>query len=176
MELNFVLNDVPRTVEISADTLLLDLLRSLKCYSVKRGCETGNCGLCTVFVDDRPVLSCSTLAARVEGRSVVTLEGLRDEAEEYGAYIADEGAEQCGFCNPGLMMNAIALYRENPDATDDEIKEYLAGNLCRCSGYEGQLRGIRSYLKYKNGSERNCAGTGSTLGGTEQLQGEVRHE
>ena len=146
MELKFILNDVPRTVEISADTLLLDLLRSLKCYSVKRGCETGNCGLCTVFVDDRPVLSCSTLAARVEGHSVVTLEGLREEAEEYGAYIADEGAEQCGFCNPGLMMNAIALYRENPDATDDEIKEYLAGNLCRCSGYEGQLRGIRSYL------------------------------
>ena len=85
MELKFILNDVPRTVEISADTLLLDLLRSLKCYSVKRGCEAGNCGLCTVFVDDRAVLSCSTLAARVEGRSVVGLEGRREEAEEYGA-------------------------------------------------------------------------------------------
>ena len=154
MELKFTLNEVPRVVEISADTLLLDLLRSMKCYSVKRGCETGNCGLCTVFVDERPVLSCSTLAARVEGRSVVTLEGLREEAEEYGAYIADEGAEQCGFCNPGLMMNAIALYRENPEATDDEIKEYLAGNLCRCSGYEGQLRGIRSYLEFKKGEVR----------------------
>ena len=82
---------------------------------------------------------------------MVTLEGLRDEAEEYGAYIADEGAEQCGFCNPGLMMNAIALYRENPEASDDEIREYLAGNLCRCSGYEGQLRGIRSYLEFKKG-------------------------
>lgn len=155
MELKFTLNEVPRVVEISADTLLLDLLRSMKCYSVKRGCETGNCGLCTVFVDERPVLSCSTLAARVEGRSVVTLEGLREEAEEYGAYIADEGAEQCGFCNPGLMMNAIALYRENPEATDDEIKEYLAGNLCRCSGYEGQLRGIRSYLEFKKGEVRH---------------------
>lgn len=155
MELKFALNEVPRVVEISADTLLLDLLRSMKCYSVKRGCETGNCGLCTVFVDERPVLSCSTLAARVEGRSVVTLEGLREEAEEYGAYIADEGAEQCGFCNPGLMMNAIALYRENPEATDDEIKEYLAGNLCRCSGYEGQLRGIRSYLEFKKGEVRH---------------------
>ena len=155
MELKFTLNEVPRVVEISADTVLLDLLRSMKCYSVKRGCETGNCGLCTVFVDERPVLSCSTLAARVEGRSVVTLEGLREEAEEYGAYIADEGAEQCGFCNPGLMMNAIALYRENPEATDDEIKEYLAGNLCRCSGYEGQLRGIRSYLEFKKGEVRH---------------------
>lgn len=146
-----MLNGASRTVEISADTLLLDLLRNLKCYSVKRGCETGNCGLCTVFVNERPVLSCSTLAVRVEGCEVVTLEGLRDEAEEYGAYIADEGAEQCGFCNPGLMMNAIALYRENPEASDDEIREYLAGNLCRCSGYEGQLRGIRSYLEFKKG-------------------------
>lgn len=151
MELKFMLNGASRTVEISADTLLLDLLRNLKCYSVKRGCETGNCGLCTVFVNERPVLSCSTLAVRVEGCEVVTLEGLRDEAEEYGAYIADEGAEQCGFCNPGLMMNAIALYRENPEASDDEIREYLAGNLCRCSGYEGQLRGIRSYLEFKKG-------------------------
>ena len=176
MELYFTLNGMKKTVQISADTLLLDLLRSMKCYSVKRGCETGNCGLCTVFVNDRPVLSCSTLAARVEGCEVVTLEGLRDEAEKDGAYIADEGAEQCGFCNPGLMMNAIALYRENPDATDDEIKEYLAGNLCRCSGYEGQLRGIRSYLEYKNHSERNPAGVRSTLGDTEQLQEEVRHE
>ena len=151
MELKFMLNGASRTVEISADTLLLDLLRNLKCYSVKRGCETGNCGLCTVFVNERPVLSCSTLAVRVEGCEVVTLEGLRDEAEEYGAYIADEGAEQCGFCNPGLMMNAIALYRKNPEASDDEIREYLAGNLCRCSGYEGQLRGIRSYLEFKKG-------------------------
>ena len=151
MELKFMLNGASRTVEISADTLLLDLLRNLKCYSVKRGCETGNCGLCTVFVNERPVLSCSTLAVRVEGCEVVTLEGLRDEAEEYGAYIADEGAEQCGFCNPGLMMNATALYRENPEASDDEIREYLAGNLCRCSGYEGQLRGIRSYLEFKKG-------------------------
>lgn len=155
MELQFLLNGKKCTTVIAADTLLLDLLRSLKCYSVKRGCETGNCGLCTVFVDEKPVLSCSTLAARVEGCSVVTLEGLRAEAEAYGAYIADEGAEQCGFCNPGLMMNAIALYRENPDATDDEIKEYLAGNLCRCSGYEGQLRGIRSYLEYKKGEVRH---------------------
>lgn len=155
MELKFTLNGVPREVRVAADTLLLDLLRSLHCYSVKRGCETGNCGLCTVFVDTRPILSCSTLALRVEGREVVTLEGLREEAEGFGAYIADEGAEQCGFCNPGLMMNAIALYREKPDATDDEIKEYLAGNLCRCSGYEGQLRGIRSYLEYKKREVRH---------------------
>ena len=131
------------------DRLLIDFLRSQGCYSVKRGCETSNCGLCTVFVDDRPVLSCSLLAARADGHRVTTLEGLQEEAEGFGAFIADEGAEQCGFCNPGLMMNGIAMFRENQDPTDEEIKEYLAGNLCRCSGYEGQLRGIRAYINYK---------------------------
>ncbi len=151
MEIKFILNGKKIATEIGADTILLDLLRKYKCYSVKRGCETSNCGLCTVFLDDKPVLSCSIPAARVDGRNVTTLEGLQKEAEEFGAFIADQGAEQCGFCNPGFMMNAIALLRENANPTDDEIKAYLAGNLCRCSGYEGQLRGIRAYIEYRNG-------------------------
>ena len=130
-------------------------MRDHGCYSVKRGCETSNCGLCTVFVNDKPVLSCSMLVARVNGCKVDTLEGLQKEAEEFGAFIADQGAEQCGFCNPGMIMNAIALFRENPDPSDEEIKEYLAGNLCRCSGYEGQMRGIKAFLEYKkNGGRR----------------------
>lgn len=149
MQIQLWINEKKVSAEISADTLLIDFLRSHGCYSVKRGCETSNCGLCTVFVDDRPVLSCSLLAARADGCHVTTLEGLQEEAEGFGAYIADEGAEQCGFCNPGLMMNGIAMYRENPDPTDEEIMEYLAGNLCRCSGYEGQLRGIRAYINYQ---------------------------
>ena len=77
------------------------------------------------------------------------IEQLQEEAEEFGAFIADQGAEQCGFCNPGFMMNALALFRENPDPNEEEIKEYLAGNLCRCSGYEGQLRGILNFLEWK---------------------------
>ena len=131
-------------------------MREQGCSSVKRGCETSNCGLCTVFMDEKPVLSCSVLAARADGRHIVTLEGLKEEAESFGAYIADQGAEQCGFCNPGFMMNAIAMFRENPDPTDDEIREYLSGNLCRCSGYEGQMRGIKAYLAFcrqKGGQE-----------------------
>lgn len=132
-----------------ADTLLIDFLRSHGCTSVKRGCETANCGLCTVFLDGVPVLSCSILAARADGRQVTTLEGLQEEAAEFGAFLADQGAEQCGFCNPGLIMNTIALLRENPAPNDEEIKEYLAGNLCRCSGYEGQLRSIRAFLSYR---------------------------
>ena len=142
---------------IEPDTLLIDLVRQLGCLSVKRGCETSNCGLCTVFLDDTPVLSCSLLAARVEGRQVKTLEGLQEEASEFVGFIADQGAEQCGFCNPGFVMNTIALLRENPDPTDDEIKAFLAGNLCRCSGYEGQLRGIRSYLNWKKSQGEEAA-------------------
>ena len=149
MNITITLNGKKISEEIDADLLLIDFVRNHGCYSVKRGCETSNCGLCTVFLDEKPVLSCSVLAARVDGISVTTLEGLQDEAKEFGAFIADQGAEQCGFCNPGFIMNALALFRENEYPDTEEIKEYLAGNLCRCSGYEGQLRGIQAFLAWK---------------------------
>ena len=149
MNISFWLNGAYRQDEIEPGMLLIDFLREKGCFSVKRGCETANCGLCTVLLDARPVLSCSMLAARIDGKKVVTLEGMQREAQEFGSFLANEGAEQCGFCNPGMIMNAIALFRENPDPSDDEIREYLAGNLCRCSGYEGQLRGIHDFLDYK---------------------------
>ena len=141
MNVAFMLNGKAVTAEISPDTLLLDLVRRLGCKSVKRGCGTGNCGLCTVYL------------ARVQGRSVTTLEGLQSEAAEFGAFLADQGAEQCGFCNSGFIMNTLALLRENPDPDEEEIREYLAGNLCRCSGYEGQLRAIQSFLAWKRAKE-----------------------
>ena len=149
MEIKINLNgkDICRNIE--PDMLLIDFVRSLGCVRVKRGCDTSNCGLCTVFVDEQPVLSCSVLAARANGHKVVTLEGLQEEASEFAAFIADQGAEQCGFCNPGFMMNTIALLKENPHPSDEEILAYLAGNLCRCSGYEGQLRGIKAYLSFQ---------------------------
>ena len=143
------LNGKKITEDISADMTLYEFVREHGCYSVKCGCETTNCGLCTVFLNDKPVLSCAVLAARADGQKVETLEGLQKEAEEFGRFIADQGAEQCGFCNPGMIMNAIALFRETADPTDEEIRRYLAGNLCRCSGYEGQLRGIHEFMKYK---------------------------
>jgi carbon-monoxide dehydrogenase small subunit len=149
MELKFILNNKKVVTTIDADSLLIDVVRDLGCLSVKRGCDTSNCGLCTVFVNDKPVLSCSMLAARVEGQKVTTLEGLQEEAEDFGRFIADRGAEQCGFCNPGFIMNAIAMFRENPDPSTEEILAYLSGNLCRCSGYEGQLRGIQDYIEFK---------------------------
>ena len=153
MEIQLKLNGRPVQASVEADTLLIDFVRAHGCASVKRGCETANCGLCTVLLDGKPVLSCSVLAARAAGHEVQTLEGLQQEAQEFVAFIADQGAEQCGFCNPGYVMNTIALLRENPDPTDDEIRAYLAGNICRCSGYEGQLRGIRAFLNARNGKE-----------------------
>ena len=157
MDIKLKLNGKAISAQIDADAILLDFLREHGCYSVKRGCDTSNCGLCTVFLDDKPVLSCSVLVARADGHRVTTMEGLQKEAAEFGAFIADQGAEQCGFCNPGMIMNALALFRENPEPSEDEIKEYLAGNLCRCSGYEGQLRGIQAFLAWKK--EKSGKGT-----------------
>lgn len=146
MEIKVKLNGKNVIGNVDADTVLLDWLREKGCLSVKRGCDTSNCGLCTVFFDNKPILSCSELAVRADGHEIKTLEGLQAEAQEFIGFIADQGADQCGFCNPGFVMNTIALLRENPDPTDDEIRAFLAGNLCRCSGYEGQLRGIRNFL------------------------------
>ena len=146
MDIKLKLNGKAISAQIDADTILLDFLREKGCYSVKRGCDTSNCGLCTVLMDGKPILSCSMLAARADGHSIQTLEGLQEEAAPFVGFIADQGADQCGFCNPGFVMNTIALLRENPDPTDDEIRAFLSGNLCRCSGYDGQLRGIRNFL------------------------------
>ena len=146
MDIEFMLNGKKTTASIEADESLYTLLRRLGMYSVKCGCETTNCGLCTVHMNGKAVLSCSVPAARCAGSEIVTMEGLQEEAKRLGECLAGEGAEQCGFCAPGLMMNVFALAKENPQATEDEIDAYLAGNLCRCSGYVSQRRAIKKYL------------------------------
>lgn len=152
MQIKVTLNGKVIVREIEADLLLIDFLRQQGCYSVKRGCETANCGLCTVLVEGRPILSCSTLAARVDQKEVITMEGMQEDAMEFGTFLANEGAEQCGFCSPGFIMNVLAMSKELVNPTLDEIKEYLAGNLCRCTGYMGQLRAIKKYLAMKRGN------------------------
>jgi len=147
MQIKLWINEKEFEDDIAPDMVLLDFLRSKGYYSVKRGCETSNCGLCTVLLEGKPVLSCATLVARIVGQHVTTLEGIEQEALEFGEFMADEGAEQCGFCSPGFVMNVIAMKRELVNPSEDEIKKYLAGNLCRCTGYMGQLRAIKKYLE-----------------------------
>ncbi len=149
MEIKVKLNGKMIMDSIEPDMLLLDFCRKHHCKSVKRGCETSNCGLCTVWLDGTPVLSCNVLAARANGKNVTTLEGLQEEAKEFGMFLAKEGGEQCGFCNPGFIMNVLAMERELEDPTEDEIKEYLSGNLCRCTGYASHMRAIKEWLKLK---------------------------
>ena len=153
MNIKFWLNGIQRQEEVDPGMLLIDFLREKGCYSVKRGCETANCGLCTVLMDEKPILSCSMLAARIDGKKIVTLEGLQKEAEGFGTFLANEGAEQCGFCNPGFIMNVIAMLRELEEPDEEQIKEYLAGNLCRCSGFVSQTASILKYLNYKKTQE-----------------------
>ena len=121
MEVKFQLNGKPAAADIEPDCMLLDLLRDMGCYSVKRGCDTTNCGLCTVLVNGKPSLSCAMPAARAEGKEIVTLEGLQEEAEDFGRFLAKEGAEQCGYCSPGFIMNVIAMMRELKDPSIEAL-------------------------------------------------------
>lgn len=153
MKISFWLNGAYIQEEMEPDLMLLDYLRQKGCYSVKCGCETANCGLCTVLMDDKPILSCCMLAVRADGKKIVTMEGMQKEAEEFGSFLADEGGDQCGFCNPGFIMNVFAMLKEIPDPTEEELKEYLAGNLCRCTGFMSQTRSILKYVAYKKSQQ-----------------------
>lgn len=149
MKVKINLNGICITDDISPEMTLLDFVRKHGAKSVKCGCETSNCGACTVLLNELPVLSCSVLAVQANEKSITTVEGLKDKVLEIGRFISEQGAEQCGFCNPGYLLNLISLLKENPNPSDKEIKEYLSGNLCRCSGYDGILTGVKNYLASK---------------------------
>ena len=151
MKVNIIVNGKPISAEISADLTLFKFLREHGYKSVKCGCETTNCGLCTVWFDEKPILSCSVLAARCDGHRITTLEGLKEESKAFTDCMAKQGAEQCGFCSPGLMMQVLAMKKEKQNWDLEEIKYWLSGNLCRCTGYMGQMRAIQAYLE--NGSD-----------------------
>jgi aerobic-type carbon monoxide dehydrogenase small subunit (CoxS/CutS family) len=129
-----------------ADTLLDVLRDQLRLWSVREGCGVGACGTCTVLLDGRPVSSCFLLAARVEGRQIVTVEGLGQGGtlDPIQQAFIEQRAPQCGYCTPGFILSVKALLEENPNPTDEAIREYLAGNLCRCGSYPDIMRSVRA--------------------------------
>jgi carbon-monoxide dehydrogenase small subunit len=138
MKLTFELNGKEVECETKENKTLLDLLRiDLGVTSVKRGCENGECGACTVLLDGIPVTSCLVIAPQVEGRVVTTIDGLVDDPlmEKLRQAFMEDGAVQCGFCTPGMLISSYALLRENPKPTVKEVKKSIEGNICRCTGY-----------------------------------------
>ena len=138
IDLAFTLNGEPAGARIEPRELLVDVLREqFGLRGTKRSCDLGACGACTVLVDGLPASSCSTLAADMEGRSVVTIEGLgtAKSLDPVQQAFVDHGAMQCGFCTPGMVLAVKALLSENPSPTEDEVRHYLRGNVCRCTGY-----------------------------------------
>jgi len=146
-KLRFYVNDQPVELLVEPHLTLLDVLREkLYLIGAKEGCSTGDCGACTVLVDGKPVTSCLMLAVEAEGQHVFTVEGLSPDGELHplqSAFVR-EGGLQCGYCTPGILMSSKALLDENPDPSDQEIRAALAGNLCRCTGYDPVVRAVKS--------------------------------
>lgn len=145
-KIRFRLNGKLVEVEVEPNELLLNVLREkLGLTGTKYACGIGECGACTVLVDGEPVLSCLTLAVDVDGRDVVTIEGLAGDGELHILQKAflEHGAVQCGYCIPGFLLTAKKLLEENPNPSEEEIREYIRGNLCRCTGYVNIVKAIK---------------------------------
>ncbi len=140
-------NDVNYEIMVNPGEMLLDTLRKIGFTSVKKSCDTGACGICSVLVDGKVIPSCSYFTMKIQNKKVITIDGVEEKAREIGQFLLDEGVDQCGFCTPGLIMSIIAMENELNEFTEKNIKHYLVGNICRCSGYEGQIRAIKNYLE-----------------------------
>ncbi len=166
MRVSFTLNGTVTQAEVPPGTTLMELLRGLGAVSVKDGCARGDCGSCAVLLDGRAVTACLLFAGQVEGRQVRTAEGLADEVGLHPLQqaVLDAGGVQCGFCTPGILMAAVDLLDRIPDPTEAQIREGLAGNLCRCTGYVKIVDGIRD-------AAAMLAATGRTTDGEEAGDG-----
>ena len=144
-KVSFTLNNKAAEALVSPDEVLVDLLReTFGLTGTKKGCGIGECGACTVLLDGRPVNSCLVLAASVDGRSVVTIEGLEgDNVRPLQDAFVSEGAVQCGYCTPGMVISAKALLDSRDKPSDDEIRKAISGNICRCTGYHRIVAAIR---------------------------------
>ena len=147
MLVKFYLNDTLVSYDVRPDEYLSETLRSHGIKSVKVGCNVSTCGSCTLLVEGKPVMSCSVLTASIENKHVTTVEGIQEEAAKIAYHFAEEGADQCGFCNVGYALVVYSLKRTIKNPTDEQIVDYIVGNLCRCSGLQSQLNAIKAYLK-----------------------------
>ncbi|MEN6369554.1 MAG: (2Fe-2S)-binding protein [Thermotogota bacterium] len=147
------INGVRRTVDASPGDTLLEVLRREGYVGVKKGCGSGDCGACTVLLDGRAVNACLVLTAKAEGKVIVTIEGLAkgDALHPIQAAFLDEGAVQCGYCTPGMVLSAYDLLSRNPAPSEGEIREAISGNLCRCTGYVKQIRAIQAAAEQMRG-------------------------
>jgi len=159
-KLQFTLNGRPVTYLVEPRTTLLRALREHGITSVKRGCEEGECGTCTVLLNGIPVKSCTLLALEVEGKEVLTIDGLKGKDGKLHpiqqAFI-DAGGIQCGFCTPGIILTTYALLKENSNPAEDDIRRALSGNLCRCTGYTGIFRSVKRAVELLKEETEYCS-------------------
>ncbi|MBP7527443.1 MAG: (2Fe-2S)-binding protein [Syntrophorhabdaceae bacterium] len=150
----FTLNNTPEEAMVNSDEVLVDLLREkFGLTGTKKGCGIGECGACTVLLDGKPVNSCLILAVSVSGKSVITIEGLEEErAEALREAFISEGAVQCGYCTPGMIISAKALLDSTRAPSDEEVRKAISGNICRCTGYGRIVTAIRKAASTRQGS------------------------
>jgi putative selenate reductase molybdopterin-binding subunit len=153
--LDFIVNGETKHWTIAPGDLLLDVLRRESYFGVKRGCETGECGACTVLVNGKPINSCLMFAAQAQGCEVLTIEGVAegDKLDPLQEAFLEYGAVQCGYCTPGMILSAKALLAEHPDPTEAQVREALAGNFCRCTGYLKPVEAIIAAARKARGQK-----------------------
>ncbi len=166
LQVSIIVNGEKREWQILPGDLLLDVLRREGYFGVKRGCETGECGACTVLLDGKPVNSCMMFAAQANGRKITTIEGLghNGQLDEVPQALVDHGAVQCGFCTPGVALTAEAFLRENPNPTERQAAEALSGNLCRCTGYKKPVEALLAASQHKKCESRYTEHEHDTVG------------
>lgn len=144
MDLTLKINGEKRTINIDPGEILLDTLRKTGLYSPKRACSTGDCGACVILLDGEPVNSCLVFSASVQGKEVMTVEGLGTVSNPHPLqkHFVQEGAVQCGFCIPGILISAKALIDKNNNPTEEDVKQALNGHICRCTGYVKQVKAV----------------------------------
>lgn len=178
VQVTLTINGDTTTIDAANSDSLLDVLRQSGYTGAKRGCDTGACGFCTVIVDDEPVNSCVIPAARADGSTVETIEGLGTQSDLHPLQEAfvDNAALQCGFCIPGMIMRSKALLDENHDPTEAEIRDGLEENLCRCTGYKKIVEAVDDAARRMDGEDDAVATDGGSSGCSSQAEAAVQNE